>query len=136
MTSAWAGILTGRCDKAFCARADISTFPATPGQARSFVGEVLPVLVRRVLPQAAYRSGQRLHLAEALNSPSHVTSSWHREALDSACRRFNSGLLPGFALLRLHEIVGRPKAKELSMLGEPTTDMRLAIGHCLRHSGT
>ena len=38
------GILTGRGDKAFCAGADISTFPATPEQARSFIADVLPVL--------------------------------------------------------------------------------------------
>jgi enoyl-CoA hydratase len=29
------------------------------------------------------------------------------------------GLLPGFAIVRLHEIVGRAKAKELSILGDP-----------------
>ena len=38
------GILTGRGDKAFCAGADISSFPETPEQARDFIAGVLPVL--------------------------------------------------------------------------------------------
>lgn len=114
------GILTGRGDKAFCAGADISTFPATPEQARSFIADVLPVLeaperCRKPLIAAvngiAFGGGFELAIACDF-----ILAS---ERARFGVPEIQLGLLPGFALLRLHEIVGRPKAKELSMLGEP-----------------
>lgn len=114
------GILTGRGDKAFCAGADISTFPATPEQARSFIADVLPVLeaperCRKPLIAAvngmAFGGGFELAIACDF-----ILAS---ERARFGVPEIQLGLLPGFALLRLHDIVGRPKAKELSMLGEP-----------------
>lgn len=114
------GILTGRGDKAFCAGADIRTFPATPEQARSFIADVLPVLeaperCRKPLIAAvngiAFGGGFELAIACDF-----ILAS---ERARFGVPEIQLGLLPGFALLRLHEIVGRPKAKELSMLGEP-----------------
>lgn len=114
------GILTGRGEKAFCAGADIGTFPATPEQARNFIADVLPVLeaperCRKPLIAAvngvAYGGGFELAIACDF-----ILAS---ERARFGVPEIQLGLLPGFALLRLHEIVGRPKAKELSMLGDP-----------------
>lgn len=114
------GVLTGRGDKAFCAGADISTFPTTPEQARSFIADVLPVLeaperCRKPLIAAvngiAFGGGFELAIACDF-----ILAS---ERARFGVPEIQLGLLPGFALLRLHEIVGRPKAKELSILGEP-----------------
>lgn len=114
------GILTGRGDKAFCAGADISTFPTTPEQARSFIADVLPVLeaperCRKPLIAAvngvAFGGGFELAIACDF-----ILAS---ERARFGVPEIQLGLLPGFALLRLHEIVGRPKAKEMSILGEP-----------------
>lgn len=114
------GILTGRGDKAFCAGADIGTFPETPEQARDFIAGVLPVLeaperCRKPLIAAvngiAFGGGFELAIACDF-----ILAS---ERARFGVPEIQLGLLPGFALLRLHQIVGRPKAKELSMLGEP-----------------
>lgn len=114
------GILTGRGDKAFCAGADISTFPETPEQARDFIASVLPVLeaperCRKPLIAAVngFAFGGGFELAIACDF---ILAS---ERAKFGVPEIQLGLLPGFALLRLHQIVGRPKAKELSMLGEP-----------------
>ena len=43
------------------------------------------------------------------------------------------GLLPGFAVVRLADIVGRPKAKEMSMLGDPiSAEEAVRLGIALR----
>jgi enoyl-CoA hydratase len=128
------GILTGRGDKAFCAGADISTFPATPEQARSFIAEVLPVLeaperCRKPLIAAvngiAFGGGFELAIACDF-----ILAS---ERARFGVPEIQLGLLPGFALLRLHEIVGRPKAKEMSVLGEPIdAEEAVRLGIALR----
>jgi enoyl-CoA hydratase len=114
------GILTGRGEKAFCAGADITSFPASPEQARDFISAVLPVLeaperCRKPLIAAvngiAYGGGFELAIACDF-----VLAS---ERAKFGVPEIQLGLLPGFALLRLHQIVGRPKAKEMSILGEP-----------------
>ena len=130
------GILTGRGDKAFCAGADISTFPETPEQARSFIADVLPVLeaperCRKPLIAAvngiAFGGGFELAIACDF-----ILAS---ERARFGVPEIQLGLLPGFALLRLHEIVGRPKAKELSMLGEPIdADEAVRLGICLLYT--
>ena len=128
------GILTGRGDKAFCAGADISTFPETPEQARDFIGGVLPVLeaperCRKPLIAAVngFAFGGGFELAIACDF---ILAS---ERAKFGVPEIQLGLLPGFALLRLHQIVGRPKAKELSMLGEPIAAAEaVSLGIALR----
>lgn len=128
------GILTGRGDKAFCAGADISTFPETPEQARDFIAGVLPVLeaperCRKPLIAAVngFAFGGGFELAIACDF---ILAS---ERAKFGVPEIQLGLLPGFALLRLHQIVGRPKAKELSMLGEPIPAVEaVALGIALR----
>ena len=115
-----AGIITGRGDKAFCAGADISSFPNTPEQVRDFIAGILPFLqaperCRKPLIAAvngmAFGGGFELAIACDF-----IIAS---ERAKFGVPEIQLGLLPGFAVVRLHEIVGRPKAKELSMLGEP-----------------
>ena len=114
------GIITGRGDKAFCAGADISGFPETPEQTRQFIATILPFLqsperCRKPLIAAvngmAFGGGFELAIACDF-----ILAS---ERAKFGVPEIQLGLLPGFAVVRLHEIVGRPKAKELSMLGEP-----------------
>ncbi|MBC7215175.1 MAG: enoyl-CoA hydratase/isomerase family protein [Burkholderiaceae bacterium] len=114
------GIITGRGDKAFCAGADISGFPVTPEQTRQFIATILPFLqsperCRKPLIAAvngmAFGGGFELAIACDF-----ILAS---ERAKFGVPEIQLGLLPGFAVVRLHEIVGRPKAKELSMLGEP-----------------
>lgn len=114
------GIITGRGDKAFCAGADISGFPVTPEQVRAFIAEVVtflesPERCRKPLIAAvngmAFGGGFELAIACDF-----ILAS---ERAKFGVPEIHLGLLPGFAVVRLHDIVGRPKAKELSMLGEP-----------------
>lgn len=114
------GIITGRGDKAFCAGADISGFPVTPEQVRAFIATIVPFLesperCRKPLIAAvngmAFGGGFELAIACDF-----ILAS---ERAKFGVPEIQLGLLPGFAVVRLHDIVGRPKAKELSMLGEP-----------------
>ncbi|WP_298216053.1 enoyl-CoA hydratase/isomerase family protein [Acidocella sp.] len=114
------GIITGNGEKAFCAGADISNFPETPEQARDFIAHVLPFLeaperCRKPLIAAvngmAFGGGFELAIACDF-----ILAS---DKAKFGVPEIQLGLLPGFAVVRLHEIVGRPKAKEMSMLGEP-----------------
>jgi enoyl-CoA hydratase len=114
------GIVTGRGDRAFCAGADINGFPVTPEQTRSFIASVLPFLqaperCRKPLIAAvngmAFGGGFELAIACDF-----IIAS---DKAKFGVPEIQLGLLPGFAVVRLHDIVGRPKAKELSMLGEP-----------------
>lgn len=114
------GIITGRGDKAFCAGADISGFPVTAEQVRAFIAAVVPFLesperCRKPLIAAvngmAFGGGFELAIACDF-----ILAS---ERAKFGVPEIKLGLLPGFAVVRLHEIVGRPKAKELSMLGDP-----------------
>lgn len=115
-----AGILTGKGDKAFCAGADISNFSFEPDRVYRYLAQVLSVLQapeRCSKPLIAavngYAYGGGFEIAIACDF---VIAS---ERAKLAVPEIQIGLLPGFAVVRLHEIVGRAKAKEMSMLGEP-----------------
>ena len=115
-----AGILTGKGDKAFCAGADISNFSFEPDRVYKYLAQVLCVLQapeRCSKPLIAavngYAYGGGFEIAIACDF---VIAS---ERAKLAVPEIQIGLLPGFAVVRLHEIVGRAKAKEMSMLGEP-----------------
>ena len=128
------GIVTGRGDRAFCAGADISGFPVTPEQVRAFIATVLPFLesperCRKPLIAAingmAFGGGFELAIACDF-----IIAS---DKAKFGVPEIQLGLLPGFAVVRLHDIVGRPKAKELSMLGEPIDAAEAArLGIALR----
>ncbi len=113
-------IITGSGDKAFCAGADISGFDFDPEKARSFLIAALEVLAapentRKPVISAvngiAYGGGFELAIA----SDFIIASDRARFAVPE----IKLGLLPGFAIVRLQAMVGRAKAKEMSILGDP-----------------
>jgi enoyl-CoA hydratase len=113
-------IITGNGDKAFCAGADISNFDFDPEKARAFMAVALEVLAapeqtRKPVISAvngiAYGGGFELAIASDF-----IIAS---ERARFAVPEIKLGLLPGFAIVRLADIVGRAKAKEMSILGEP-----------------
>ncbi|MFZ5653532.1 MAG: enoyl-CoA hydratase/isomerase family protein [Pseudomonadota bacterium] len=118
-------VLTGAGDKAFCAGADISGFEFSTRFAHEFMDRVLDVLR---LPETigkpviaavnGYAYGGGFEIAIACDF---VLAS---ERARFAVPEINLGLLPGFAIVRLAELVGRQQAKYLSMIGEPISPAR------------
>jgi enoyl-CoA hydratase len=115
-------VITGSGDKAFCAGADIGDFDFDPEKARGFLIAALEVLAapentRKPVVSAvngiAYGGGFELAIA----SDFIIASDRARFAVPE----IRLGLLPAFAIVRLQQIVGRAKAKEMSMLGDPVS---------------
>lgn len=115
-------VVTGAGEKAFCAGADISGFEFTTHYAREFIDKVLDVLalpenigkpVIAAVNGFAYGGGFEI----AISCDFIIASERARFAVPE----IQLGLLPGFAIVRLAELVGRQRAKYLSMLGEPVS---------------
>ncbi len=113
-------VLTGAGEKAFCAGADIGAMSFEPERARAFLIEALDVLqapertrkpVIAAVNGIAFGGGFEIAMASDF-----IIAS---ERARFAVPEIKLGLLPGFAVVRLQDIVGRAKAKELSILGEP-----------------
>lgn len=113
-------IITGAGDKAFCAGADIGNFDFDPEKARAFFIDAMDVLTaperaRKPVVAAvngiAYGGGFELAIA--------CDFMFAADSARFATPEIKLGLLPGFAIVRLNDIVGRAKAKEMSMLGDP-----------------
>jgi enoyl-CoA hydratase len=113
-------ILTGSGGKAFCAGADIGNFDFEPEKARAFFIAAMEVLsapertrkpVIAAVNGIAYGGGFELAIASDF-----IIAA---ESARFAVPEIKLGLLPGFAIVRLQDIVGRAKAKEMSILGDP-----------------
>jgi enoyl-CoA hydratase/carnithine racemase len=113
-------ILTGSGGKAFCAGADIGNFDFEPEKARAFFIAAMEVLsapertrkpVIAAVNGIAYGGGFELAIASDF-----IIAA---ESARFAVPEIKPGLLPGFAIVRLQDIVGRAKAKEMSILGDP-----------------
>jgi enoyl-CoA hydratase/carnithine racemase len=113
-------ILTGGGGKAFCAGADIGNFDFEPEKARAFFVAAMEVLsapertrkpVIAAVNGIAYGGGFELAIASDF-----IIAA---ESARFAVPEIKLGLLPGFAIVRLQDIVGRAKAKEMSILGDP-----------------
>jgi enoyl-CoA hydratase/carnithine racemase len=127
-------VITGNGDKAFCAGANIGEFDFDPEKARSFLIDAMEVLAapentRKIVISAvngiAYGGGFELAIA----SDFIITSDRAKFAVPE----IKLGLLPGFAIVRLQGIVGRAKAKELSILGDPiSAEEACRLGIALR----
>ena len=113
-------ILTGNGDKAFCAGADISGFQFDPQAVRKFMKMVLELLaapencgkpVISAVNGIAFGGGFEIAIASDF-----IIAS---ERAQFAVPEIKLGLLPAFAIVRLAGIVGRAKAKEMSILGDP-----------------
>jgi enoyl-CoA hydratase/carnithine racemase len=127
-------ILTGNGEKAFCAGADISGFQFEPETVRKFMKTALDVLaapencskpVISAVNGIAFGGGFEIAIA----SDFIIASDRARFAVPE----IKLGLLPGFAIVRLAEMVGRAKAKEMSILGDPiTAEEASSLGLVLR----
>jgi enoyl-CoA hydratase/carnithine racemase len=113
-------VITGSGEKAFCAGADIMAMTFDPEGARAFLIEALDVLqaperarkpVIAAVNGIAFGGGFELAIASDF-----IVASEHARF---AVPEIKLGLLPAFAIVRLQDIVGRAKAKELSILGDP-----------------
>lgn len=128
------GVITGSGEKAFCAGADISGFDFAPAAVKAFIEEIVTFLASPEScskPLIAAVNGLALgggfELAIACDF---ILAS---ERARFGVPEIQLGLLPGFAVVRLAEIVGRPKAKEMSMLGEPIgAEEAVRLGIALR----
>lgn len=112
-------IITGT-DRAFCAGADISGFTFDTPSIRKFVKDVvyfLGMLEKYPKPVIAAVNGLALGggLELAISSDIIIASEKAKFGVPEAA----IGLIPGFAILRLHQIVGRAKSKEMSMTCDP-----------------
>lgn len=114
------GVITGSGDKAFCAGADISRFDFEATAVRNFIEDVVGFLA---LPEECSKPLIAAVNGIALGGGFELAISCDFILASDRARfgvpEIQLGLLPGFAVVRLADIVGRPKAKELSMLGEP-----------------
>jgi enoyl-CoA hydratase len=127
-------IITGNGDKAFCAGADISEFDFGAENARNFLIEALAILaapencrkpVISAVNGVAFGGGFELAIASDFIFAS--------ERARFAVPEIKLGLLPGFAIVRLQDIIGRAKAKEMSIIGDPiSANDALELGLVLR----
>jgi enoyl-CoA hydratase len=108
-------IITGSGEKAFCAGADISGFQFDPEAVRNFMSVALAVLaapencgkpVISAVNGLAYGGGFEVAIASDF-----IIAS---DRAQFAVPEIKLGLLPGFAIVRLAEIVGRPKDNPIS----------------------
>ncbi|MDP3135408.1 MAG: enoyl-CoA hydratase-related protein [Burkholderiaceae bacterium] len=127
-------VLTGNGDKAFCAGGDISRFSFEAHAARQFSKETLTLthsLEACSKPVIAAVNGLALGGGFELAMASDFIIASDRAQF--GLPEIRLGLMPGFAVVRLHEIVGRARAKELAMLGEPiSAEEALRLGIVLR----
>ena len=113
-------VITGRGDKAFCAGADISGFDFDPLKVHSFMIDVMGTLAapekcRKPVISAVngFAFGGGFELAIATDFV--IASDRARFGVPE----IKLGLLPLLATVRLQDMVGRAKAKELTILGDP-----------------
>lgn len=113
-------VITGAGDRAFCAGADISGFEFNTDYAKNFIDKVIDVLaapentskpVIAAVNGIAFGGGFEISIACDF-----VIAS---ERAQFGVPEIKLGLLPGFGIVRLNELVGRQMAKYLSMFGEP-----------------
>jgi len=112
-------IVTGS-GKAFCAGADISGFSFEAAAIKKFLKDIFEALTAGETfskPMIAAVNGLALGggLELAISCDIIIASDRAKFGVPE----INLGLLPGFAIVRLHQIIGRSKSKEMSMTGEP-----------------
>ncbi len=113
-------VITGAGEKSFCAGADISGLKFEASYIKTFLGSILDTLaigerckkpVISAVNGFAFGGGLEL----AIGSDFIIASDRAKFGVPE----INLGLLPGFAIVRLGNIIGRQKAKEMSMVGDP-----------------
>ena len=129
-----AGILTGRGDRAFCAGADISGFDFAPAAVRQFIGDIVAFLAA---PESCSKPLIAAVNGLALGGGFELAIACDFVLASDRARfgvpEIQLGLLPAYAIVRLADLVGRAKAKEMTMLGEPVSaEEAVRLGIALR----
>lgn len=128
------GIITGSGEKAFCAGADISGFDFAAASVKQFLEEIISFLASPEScskPLIAAVNGMALGGGFELAIGCDFVLASDRAKF--GVPEIQLGLLPGFALVRLAALVGRAKAKEMSIIGEPVSaEEAVQLGLALR----
>lgn len=112
-------IVTG-AGKTFCAGADISGFDFAPTAVKAFLHDVFKALtIGENVSKPVIAAVNGLALGGGLELAISCDIIIASEKAKFGVPEIMLGLLPGFAIVRLHEIIGRSKAKEMCMTGEP-----------------
>jgi len=127
-------VITGRGEKAFCAGADIAGFDFEPLKVQSFMTEVMDTLaapercrkpVIAAVNGLAFGGGFELAIASDF-----IIAS---DRAKFGIPEIKLGLLPLLATVRLPGLVGRAKAKELTIVGDPiSAEEAMRLGLVLR----
>jgi len=116
-------IITGAGEKAFCAGFDLNrvkNMPADMGAARKYFAKEIHILARpeqMEKPVIAAVNGMALGGGCELALACDMIIASERAIFGGP--EIKVGLLPGFLIIRLHQVVGMAKAKEMIMTGEP-----------------
>lgn len=114
-----AAIVTGT-GKAFCAGADITGFDFDPVTVKIFLDDVFQALtIGEHVSKPVIAAVNGLALGGGLELAISCDMIIASEKAKFGVPEINLGLLPGFAIVRLHQIIGRSKSKEMTMTGEP-----------------
>ena len=112
-------VVTG-AGKTFCAGADISGFSFEPFDVKNFLVDIFKVLtIGENVSKLVIAAVNGLALGGGLELAISCDIIISSDRAKFGVPEINLGLLPGFAIVRLHQIIGRSKAKEMSMTGDP-----------------
>ena len=112
-------VVTG-AGRTFCAGADITGFKFDPVSVKAFLTDVFGALtIGENVKKPAIAAVNGLALGGGLELAISCDMIIASEKAKFGVPEIDLGLLPGFAIVRLHQIIGRAKAKEMTMTGEP-----------------
>lgn len=112
-------VITG-AGKTFCAGADISGFSFDPIDITNFIGDIFSALtIGEHVSKPVIAAVNGLALGGGLELAISCDMIIASDKAKFGVPEINLGLLPGFAIVRLHQIIGRSKSKEMMMTGEP-----------------
>ena len=112
-------VVTG-AGKTFCAGADIAGFSFEPADIKNFLGDIFNVLtIGENVSKPVIAAVNGLALGGGLELAISCDIIIASDKAKFGVPEINLGLLPGFGIVRLHEIIGRSKSKEMMMTGVP-----------------
>lgn len=111
-------VVTG-AGRTFCAGADITGFDFSPKGAKAFLNDVFHALtIGENVKKPVIAAVNGLALGGGLELAIGCDIIIASEKAKFGVPEINLGLLPGFAIVRLQQIIGRSKSKEMCMTGE------------------
>jgi len=112
-------VVTG-AGKTFCAGADIAGFSFEPFDVKNFLDDIFDVLtIGENVSKPVIAAVNGLALGGGLELAISCDIIIASDKAKFGVPEINLGLLPGFGIVRLHEIIGRSKSKEMMMTGVP-----------------